>query len=69
MGAMAGTLGLLLATPLIASLIPITRMLYVEDVLGDHNAETEEEPLGKRRRVGGRRTRAAARPAPVTERS
>jgi predicted PurR-regulated permease PerM len=69
MGAMAGTLGLLLATPLIASLIPITRMLYVEDVLGDRNARAEEEPRRARRRAGERRTSAAARPGRVAERS
>lgn len=35
MGALAGTLGLLLATPLTACALPIVQMLYVEDVLGD----------------------------------
>jgi hypothetical protein len=45
MASLAGTLGLLLATPLIASTIPVVRMLYVEDVLGDENAKRGEEPL------------------------
>ncbi|MFC3607529.1 AI-2E family transporter [Stutzerimonas tarimensis] len=35
-GLFAGTLGLLLATPLAAVAMVMTRMLYVEDVLGDH---------------------------------
>jgi len=36
LGVVAGFLGLLLATPLVAAAIVITRMVYVEDVLGDH---------------------------------
>ena len=36
LGVVAGFLGLLLATPLVAAAIVIIRMVYVEDVLGDH---------------------------------
>ena len=35
LGVVAGFLGLLLATPLVAAIV-IIRMVYVEDVLGDH---------------------------------
>lgn len=40
-GLFAGTLGLLLATPLAAVAMVMTRMLYIEDVLGDHE-ESED---------------------------
>ena len=36
LGVVAGFLGLLLATPLVAAAIVIIRMVYVENVLGDH---------------------------------
>lgn len=36
LGVVAGFLGLLLATPLVAAAIVIIRMVSVEDVLGDH---------------------------------
>ena len=35
-GALAGAMGLLLATPLTAATLVLVRKLYVEDVLGDH---------------------------------
>lgn len=38
LGVLAGFLGLLLATPLVAAIVVLVRMLYVEDVLGDHAA-------------------------------
>ncbi len=36
MGVVQGILGVLLATPLVAVAIVLTKLLYVEDVLGDH---------------------------------
>jgi predicted PurR-regulated permease PerM len=36
LGVLAGFLGLLLATPLVAATLVIIRMVYIEDVLGDH---------------------------------
>jgi predicted PurR-regulated permease PerM len=36
MGVLLGPLGLLLATPLLAVVLSLVKMLYVEDVLGDH---------------------------------
>lgn len=33
---LAGFLGLLFATPLVAAALVLIRMIYVEDVLGDH---------------------------------
>jgi predicted PurR-regulated permease PerM len=36
MGALAGPLGIVLATPLAAVAIVIVKRLYVEDTLGDH---------------------------------
>jgi predicted PurR-regulated permease PerM len=35
LGVLAGFLGLLLATPLVAALVVLVRTIYVEDVLGD----------------------------------
>ncbi len=37
LAALIGGLGLVLATPLLAVVVVIVRMLYIEDVLGDHN--------------------------------
>ncbi len=40
-GLLAGTLGLLLATPLAAVGMVLVRMLYVEDLLGDRPQATD----------------------------
>lgn len=39
-GVLAGTLGLILATPLAAAVMVLTNQLYVHDVLGDDSVET-----------------------------
>jgi predicted PurR-regulated permease PerM len=52
LGALVGTLGLLLATPLVAIALPMTRLLYVEDVLGE-NLEDEVPPRAARRKAAG----------------
>jgi predicted PurR-regulated permease PerM len=36
MGVLAGTLGLIFATPLLAALLVIVEMLYIQDILGEH---------------------------------
>ncbi|REJ91593.1 MAG: AI-2E family transporter, partial [Planctomycetota bacterium] len=38
LGSWAGVLGALVATPLLATVIVLVKMLYVEDHLGDHTA-------------------------------
>lgn len=43
LGILAGTLGILFATPLIASILIIVQMLYVSDVLGDKMALEKTE--------------------------
>lgn len=47
-GVLAGAFGLVLAAPLAAALVVIVRMLYVEDILGDHGnrypADAESDP-------------------------
>lgn len=53
LGVLLGTLGVLLATPLAAAALVLVKMLYVEDVLGDHvmhkGGEAEKEKAdGKR---------------------
>ena len=42
-GFLTGTLGVALASPLAAATIIIVKMLYVEDVLGDHDVELPDE--------------------------
>lgn len=42
LGYVAGALGLLFATPLAAAGLVLARMVYIEDVLGDHSAEWSE---------------------------
>jgi predicted PurR-regulated permease PerM len=44
LGVLAGFLGLLLATPLVAAALVVIRMVYVEDVLGDRTT-TEPAPF------------------------
>jgi predicted PurR-regulated permease PerM len=41
LGALAGPLGIVLATPLAAVAIVTTKMLYVEDTLGDHQVKID----------------------------
>ncbi len=43
LGVLLGGLGLVLATPLLAAVIVLVQMVYVEDVLGDKNTEVEEK--------------------------
>ena len=43
MGVVQGIIGLLAATPLLAAIIVLTKLLYVEDVLGDHDLEIQAE--------------------------
>lgn len=41
MGALAGLVGVVIATPLAAAAIVIVKMLYVEDALGDHEVRAQ----------------------------
>lgn len=43
LGVLIGGLGLVLATPILAVVIVLVQMLYIEDVLGDKNTEIVEE--------------------------
>ncbi|WP_181304973.1 AI-2E family transporter [Rufibacter sp. XAAS-G3-1] len=49
LGLIAGFWGLLLAVPLVAVLMVLVKMLYIEDVLGDHGVEVkgEEEAIAQ----------------------
>lgn len=47
LGVLFGILGVALATPLIAAVVVITRMLYIEDALGDHDANPTVSSLPK----------------------
>ncbi len=44
LGVLAGGLGIALATPLLAVIMVVTRMVYIQDVLGDHADEDAEKP-------------------------
>jgi len=43
MGVLQGILGVLLATPLVAATIVVVKLLYIEDVLGDHEVQIKAE--------------------------
>jgi len=43
LGVLVGGAGVVLASPLVASLIVIVRMLYVEDTLGDSTVTEKEK--------------------------
>jgi predicted PurR-regulated permease PerM len=45
LGIIIGGLGLILATPILAVVMVIVQMLYIQDVLGDKNTEVEEKDL------------------------
>ncbi|MBB1489983.1 MULTISPECIES: AI-2E family transporter [unclassified Paracoccus (in: a-proteobacteria)] len=47
-GVLFGFMGVLLATPLLLVTIILVRMIYVEDVLGDHSIEAPEEEAAKK---------------------
>jgi predicted PurR-regulated permease PerM len=42
---LVGGLGLILATPLLAAIMVIVQMVYVEDILGDRDVEVEEKGI------------------------
>jgi predicted PurR-regulated permease PerM len=44
--AMAGALGVILATPLIAVILVLVKMLYVEQTLGDNQIDRPEDAIG-----------------------
>lgn len=48
-GALWGILGLMLATPFVATLLVVVRMLYVEDTLGNHGAADRSSHLSESR--------------------
>ncbi|MBC3538246.1 AI-2E family transporter [Rufibacter sediminis] len=49
LGLIAGPWGLLLAVPMVAVIMVLVKMLYIEDVLGDHDVEVkgEDEAIAK----------------------
>ena len=44
LGVLIGGLGLVLATPILAVVMVLVQMLYVEDVLGDRNTDVNQKP-------------------------
>lgn len=45
LAALVGGLGLILATPLLAVIMVLVQMVYIEDVLGDRNVEVKEKGM------------------------
>jgi predicted PurR-regulated permease PerM len=43
---LVGGLGLVLATPLLAVVMVLVQMIYIEDILGDRDTEIAREKLG-----------------------
>ncbi len=48
LGVLLGAVGLILATPLVAALMVLVQMVYIQDVLGDRNVEAEQKDLGEK---------------------
>jgi len=48
LAALVGGLGLVLATPLLAVIMVLVQMVYIQDVLGDKDVEVEEKELDKK---------------------
>lgn len=47
LGILLGAVGLILATPLVAVIMVLVQMVYIQDVLGDRNIDAERKDLGK----------------------
>ncbi len=47
LGILLGAVGLILATPLVAVIMVLVQMVYIQDVLGDRNVEAERKDLNK----------------------
>ena len=47
LGILLGAVGLILATPLVAVIMVLVQMVYIQDVLGDRDVEAEEKDLGE----------------------
>ncbi len=47
LGVLIGGLGLVLATPLLAVIMVLVQMVYVQDVLGDRDVEAEQNNMGE----------------------
>ena len=47
LGILIGGLGLVLATPLLALIMVLVQMVYIQDILGDRNVEAERNDLGE----------------------
>ena len=45
LGILLGAIGLILATPLVAVIMVLVQMLYIQDILGDKNVEAEREDI------------------------
>ena len=45
LGILIGGLGLVLATPMLAVVMVIVQMVYIQDILGDNQTEVEEKDL------------------------
>lgn len=48
LGILLGAVGLILATPLVAVIMVLVQMVYIQDVLGDKNVEAEQKDLGEK---------------------
>ena len=58
---MVGGLGLVLATPILAVLIVLIQMVYVEDVLGDRRTEVNEKVGERELHEGGEEIKKSER--------
>ena len=59
--------GLILATPLLAVIMVLVQMVYIEDVLGDRKTEVKEKGIEKQSQATAKGPEAtAANPEPAT---
>ncbi len=52
LGVLLGAVGLILATPLVAVIMVIVQMVYIQDILGDKNIEAEQKDLNNQTAAG-----------------
>jgi predicted PurR-regulated permease PerM len=52
LGILIGGLGLVLATPMLAVVMVLVQMVYIQDVLGDKDVEVEEKEIGEEEETG-----------------
>jgi predicted PurR-regulated permease PerM len=67
LGIIIGGLGLVLATPILAVVMVVVQMVYIQDVLGDSDTEVEEKNLDGEAQVKSKKAKVKSQKKPRTD--